>query len=141
MSFKTDLRAYLIADAPLAALVGTRIFAGFAPTSADLPYITIQRIASPGQHHLTAAAGIANETFQIDVWTKTQSSLEAIAIAVRNALDGFGPALMGATDVRGIRLDNQSDTFDRPDDGSQGGTYRDRMDFDVWFFTNVPTFP
>lgn len=50
--FATALRARLIADAAVSAVVSTRIYWGVVPQGADLPYIRLHVISDPRPEHL-----------------------------------------------------------------------------------------
>lgn len=50
--FATALRARLIADAGVSAVVSTRIYWGVVPQDADLPYIRLHVISDPRPEHL-----------------------------------------------------------------------------------------
>lgn len=44
VNFKGALRAYLLADAGIASLVGVKIYSPAAPQATAAPYITLQKI-------------------------------------------------------------------------------------------------
>jgi len=138
MSLKTDLVAFLLGESAITDVFGTRVYSQFAPTSSGKPYITIQRLDSPGTYHMDGESGIAKPFFQIDVWAADSASAETGAEALRNVLGGYR-GTMGSTDIRRAFLYNQRDDFIPNDDGSQGGTFRISMDFTIWYFRAVPT--
>ena len=139
-NIKKGLVTYLKADAGVSAEVGTRIFPSHAPTSATFPYITIERIASPSIHHMGAASGIVKDLFQFDVWSGKSKEVFATTEALRKALDGFQRSTMGAVKVSSVFVENQRDNFNRPDNGSEDGTYLTSFDFNIWYIRTVPTF-
>ena len=144
MSLKDAMIAELRADTGVAALVDERVFKKVAPQGKPLPYITVQRISNSHVHHLTAASGLADARVQVSCWDTSDSGAEALAEAVREALDGFTQDTLGSgdntADVRRISLDNDRDHFVPSTVGSDIGTHGMILDFDVWYGESVPTF-
>lgn len=140
MSIKDDLYTYLINDSGIAAAVSDRVYPLTAPTSAALPYITLQRISCPHVHHMGAASGLCDSRFQIDCWAENSVDAETASEAVREALDGYQHSTMENTDVRAVFLEDESDTYEPPDDASEVGVFRNRMDFIIWYAESIPTF-
>ena len=135
---KVDFLAFLKSKTAIKNIVGRKIYAGQAPSSASLPYITIARISEPPHHHMTAAAGIASPTFQVDSWGRNLKQVSVLSEAIRNAIDGFR-GLMGTTDVRVARIISTSDDEEDQKNGSQQPALRTRQDILIWYFRSVPT--
>ena len=140
MSIKDDFYTYLISNAGITAAVSDRIYPLTAPTSATLPYITIQRVACSHEHHMTAAAGLAAARFQVDCWAETSVDAETSAEAVREALDGYMQNTMESTEVRAVFLEDEGDGYEPPTDASEDGVFRIRQDYTIWYAESVPTF-
>ncbi len=106
MTVERGLRALLIADATVSALVGTRIYPLEAPGEADLPLIVYRRIGSlPARSH--DGAHPPEVRVQLSLYAAHYSELAEIEAAVRGALDGYRGAL---DDVSGLVLvDNSAD--------------------------------
>ncbi len=140
-TIKKVLFDYLRLDSGVSAQVAERIFPQIAPTSTNFPYITIQRISDPGINHMLAASALANPTFQFDVWGETSLQTEDASEALREALDGLQRTQLQDVYISGVRVENQSDSTERPTDGRQTTIYRTRMDVIIWHDKTVPTFP
>lgn len=140
MGIKTALFTFLKADGPIAAIVGTKVFQGSAPKKAALDYIVFQRIANPGDHHMTAAVGLASPTFQIDCYAATGTRRTALYEAVRDSFDGLGPTTWSGVSVQAVFLDTDVDSEEPAKDGSEKKIYRNRMDVEIWHTRSVPTF-
>lgn len=140
MSLKEDIYTYMSTNAGIIALTETRIYPNLATSRATFPYITFERIDNRSEHHMLAASKLARATYEISCWSDTAASLDAVAEAVRNAFDGF-IGVMGSTIVRRARVEQNSDDFIDPTDGSQEGTFGDRIDVSLWFVQSVPVFP
>jgi len=86
--------AILELDAGVTALVGTRIYPKVLPQNVTYPAIRYQRISTArGQFRvMTRSGGKATRQqprFQLDSYGLTESSVQAVAAAVRAALDGY----------------------------------------------------
>ena len=136
---KAELFAYLNADAPLTVLVGARIFPQIAPPSASFPRVTITRIVNGHERHMLASSGLSRATYQIDSWALNSPSVEAVAEALRNALDGFIGKLMGGIDIRSIFLVDENDNIEEPTDGSDNSIYRISQDYTINHRESIPT--
>ncbi len=147
MGFSLNKAIYedLTATAAVTDKIGTRLYPLTAPTSAALPYATFQLITATSQHHAKAASALRETLLQIDVWAADSVAVEDASIPIVNALDGRENFSMGATealDVQSVTMEDGSPRFifTPPSDGSEVGTFRVSMDFQVWHAQNVPTF-
>ena len=88
MSYQSDIFAAIQADAPLAALIGSRFFWDIADGSVAAPYVVASVISANGE---TDFAGSRNLTFpliQLTAWGPGKASLIAIISAIRTAIEG-----------------------------------------------------
>lgn len=88
MSAETDLRALLVADAPTAALVGTRVASDRMEQAAARPFIVFARSGSLPQQCLDGAVLKTLVTFDVQAWADTRLSADAVADAVTAAVRG-----------------------------------------------------
>lgn len=84
--FATALRARLIADAGVSALVGTRIFPMIRPQDSALPAVRYQVISDPRPEHLKGYDGARSSRVQYDCFAETYLGARALANAVIAAL-------------------------------------------------------
>ena len=126
MSLKPDLMNWLLAQAALTALTGTRIYFRFAPTSATKPYITFQRVNSNSVHHMAAGTSVnalRQERYQFDVWGDDDEQVDDVKEALDTLLNGI-TTTMGSTSVRRVFLETDFDNIESPDDGTEVPEYR-----------------
>jgi len=84
---EADVRTFLLAQSAVSALIGTRMYPLRLPQGVTFPALTYQRIS--GSEDVThSGAGPARAGMQFDCWGQTQSSVLALASAVRSALSG-----------------------------------------------------
>lgn len=103
-----DLRTYLLGLAPIATLLGTRIYPARLPQGVTLPAVTYQRIAGINEVTHDGAENLSRARIQIDVWADTYGAMVAIAKAIRAALSGYRGA-MGDNPVTVARVLNEID--------------------------------
>ena len=122
MSIETDIRARLLADAGVSAIVGTRIYAVILPQDPTYPAASYQRISGPRMQELAGATDRAMARIQIDSWAVTYAGAQSLAAAIRESLNGFIGTL--TTHHAVIRLDNERDWYE-----SEAGVYRVIQDY------------
>jgi len=138
MSVQSAIRTKLLASAGVTSLVGTRITLKTAPTNYGYPRITLNLINTNTDHHLGGASGLANSRVQVDCWSKTSTQATALGAAVRSALDTYSGTSDGLV-IDSCIIEDESDEYEAPTDGSQRGTHRTRIDFSVWHAQSVPS--
>ena len=122
MSIEQSLVEYLEAQAPLTALVGSKIYAGIIPQGTVLPAVSFIAAGGGPTHSLSGVSGYQMRTYRFSVWTEKEDMLTLVNIAnaLENELDGYR-GVMGtttATDVQRIMLMQIRDFFE-PDSESQ----------------------
>ena len=138
---KTALYDLLAADGTVAGIVSTRIYHQAASTNADLPYIVIQRIGSIHDHHMTAATGLTRPSIQIDCWSTSSTLAQALAEAVREALDVYrGTMGTDSLFVNVASLQGENDDYEIPRSDEEVTSYRVTQDWLIWHAESVPTF-
>ena len=122
-----DLRARLLANTPLAAIVGARI--AWIDRPKVLPAITLQLIGSGREYTYQGPTGFSGARVQVDCWGASYGSAKAVARATFSAIEP--PLLQGGTRFAQSFL--QGDPDFPPEDLPGGVTaYRVNMDFIVW---------
>lgn len=89
MTIGTALRAHLLADATLAAVVTARIYALRLPQKPTLPAVVLQRISGFRWKHLRGSGALARPRFQVDSWAQTHDAASELGAVVRQRLEGF----------------------------------------------------
>lgn len=130
MSLSTDLRTFLLADAPIAALVGTRVYRSVRNQGDGLPAIRIAIITDPSDHALDGVLSARDATVQIDCYDDDWIGVDTLADTVETAFDGYSGA-MGARTCQVALLKSRQDLPDSPEFGKQQNTPRVSLDFAV----------
>lgn len=104
-------RSALVADASVAAIVGTRVYPVIAPATADIPFITWRRSGVQRQHTLAGPMGMPTVILTVDLYAATYEAVRDLADKVRLVLDGYGTAETESIVVKNVSLDNEVDGF------------------------------
>ena len=134
MSMETDLIAFVIADADVTALVGSRCFFQRIPQGQPMPAIRVSHISTTSEIHLNGVMGEARTVMQLDCYADTQAGSIDLAEKVRVALvaNQNGRRVMGSTTVQQTRLVGKGDepAFQVPGAGNKWRFNRS-LDFEL----------
>ena len=86
MSLDTDLRALLVGNAGVTALVSTRIVQDRMEQGAGRPFIVFSRASTEFMNGLDGSVMGERVMFDVQCWADTRSSAEAVAGAVAAVL-------------------------------------------------------
>jgi hypothetical protein len=135
MSVAQDLRTFLLADATISGLIGTRLFPLRLPQNPTLPAMTYSWISGDRVHTMAGARGPSRPRLQFDAWAKTYLEAEAVFEALRKRLDGF-QGTAGSVKVQGAFFASERDLYEDSADAGTGsgvGLYRRTSDFFVHY--------
>jgi len=142
MSLRGDFYTYLGTVTGVTDLVSTRIYQRRASTRATSPYIVLSRIGTVDNHHMGAVAPVAKTLLGVDIWADTSASADAVALAVRAALQGNDRTTLGSTKVLSCRMYDE-DESDEPVQvpGTQENQWHITQTYEIHHIVTVPTFP
>lgn len=89
MSIQAAIVTLLKGFAPLAALVGCKIFPAPADQGALAPFVTYQRISATEDQGLGGSHGVIRARYQITAWSDNFNQCIAAGDQIRMALVGF----------------------------------------------------
>ena len=141
-----DIRTYLLTQSPITALVGTdaagapaRISPNDRRQGITADSIVYQRVGTEHLQNLNAAQGYATAFIEFDCIGTTYAKAKTLSDTLRGELQGFRGTAGGIT-IYGCTLDDESDDFDPPADGSGKGLYHVTCVYSFQFTETVPTF-
>lgn len=108
---RVGLRTFLLADASVAALVGTRIYPVKLPQGMNGSSIVFNEISGQGDHHNEGPSGLVRVRMQIGAWSTMADGAHALFLAVKEAIDGY-QGMMGSVYVQGVFIDSWRDIDD-----------------------------
>jgi len=126
MSAPADLRTYLLANAGVAALIGTRMYPDQLPQGATLPAVVYYRISGTYAESLGGVKAAGTCRVQLDAYAATRLAADAVGEAIVAALKllSVGQQSIGSgtlvcdVEIQGPRSDRQP-----PADGSDEWQY------------------
>jgi hypothetical protein len=121
-----QLRTFLIADAPLQALVVDRVHPLVLPQKPALPAITLQTVSALEGAHSEGADGLARPRVQIDAWSERYRSAVEVADRVKALLHGYRGAL-GDRQCAGAFFADRRDLYE-----ADAKLHRVSQDFHLW---------
>lgn len=128
---KEALRAVLVADAGIAALVDKRIAWGLRPRGSALPSIALHQISGVRQYAMTAPSALVMARVQIDCWGISQSDVTAVARAVNAAIGGMRQTIKGVQ-FQGVFLEAEQDMTDEGNATPAEILHRVSQDWMIW---------
>lgn len=88
MSAEIQLRALLVASAPVTALVGTRVSADRAEQGAAMPFLVFARTGTQPVQFLDGSVPLSQASIDVQCWAETRAGADALADAVTTAIRG-----------------------------------------------------
>ena len=133
---KSGLVSLLSAESTITAICSTRVYIGKAPQTAAFPHIIITQMGSAENVSLDGASGALRFlTFDIDCKAKTSVQAESLGNAVRTYLDDFS-GTAGTYTIGAVIMNDESDDYEPPQDGSDVGVHVVTLDLDVQYSTS-----
>jgi hypothetical protein len=126
------LRAFLLADAGIAAAIGTRIYPGKLPQGVTLASLVYTLASDPSVYHHLGPSGLAHPRYQLDAWAPTLDAATSLANLIKDRIDGYrGPMGSGSTlvTVQGVFRDGGAG--EDYDDAAK--LWRNGRDYLIWF--------
>jgi hypothetical protein len=128
VAIEDALRAVLLGDADVAALVAARVYPIKLPQSAVFPAVVYQRVSTVGGFALGTPVGPTRSRVQLSAWAATYGQARQLGEAVVHALNGWA-GTAGGQDVQLVRLVNWLDDYE------PGPPERFRVIADVYVFS------
>ena len=88
MSYQEDIVTAILADAPLTALIGTRIFADAADAKQPGSYLVYQTISVSGETLFDGTRDVKFPLVQFTAWAASKAAAIAITKALATAIEG-----------------------------------------------------
>ena len=134
-NIRSALRAHLLDDAAIAAVVGARVYPLKMPQGQTGTSIVYSRISNSGDHHMEGPSGLSSPRMQIDCWSTNPDTAASLADLVKERIDGFrgeigygGDSPSNRVRVQGVFFDSEREDYD-----SDVQMYRVSRDYFIWF--------
>lgn len=130
---KSGLIALLTGESSVSAICGDRVYVNRAPEKAALPNVIITQISA---EHNTTLDGLSNNLrfvdFDIDCRAERSVTAESLAHAIRTFIDDYS-GTAGEESIGAVIINDESDSYDSPVDGSDVGVYLVTLDVTVQY--------
>lgn len=123
---EAEIVQLLSEDAPVVALISTRVYPLVLPPNVTLPAVTYQRISGIHEHTLSDPAELARPRFQFVAIAPTFLQARLVANAVKTAFNGRRAARTSTT-IQAIMVENEFDHYNpaQPDMAASWSSYLD----------------
>lgn len=131
MNTSNALRAFLLADPAIAAIISTRMYPVQLPQNPALPAIRYFRVSGNRPQSTTGPLGQTNPRVQIDCYALKFQDANDLAELVRKRLDGYrGPAGDDGDFIQGAFFQTERDLWEEQ---PLPGMYAVSRDYMIWF--------
>lgn len=133
------VKAWLSSREGVIALAGKRLYTDAAPKNAGYPRLVWFRVDTTRTKVLKGNVKLPASRWQIDAWALTRAAAAELADAVRQAVQAWRdqPAnerdTWGDVTVDAVSIEDEGDDYDSPQDASDVGAYRSRIDLLIWY--------
>lgn len=132
---KSGLVALLSGEATISAICSNRVYVNRAPQKATFPHVIITQMGSEENGTLDGASGqLRFLDFDIDCKAKSSVQAESLGNAVRTFIDDY-TGTAGSYTIGAVLLNDESDDYEPPQDGSDVGVFVVTLDITVQFNT------
>jgi len=125
------LYTILTTDETVAALVALRVYPGFAPADATVPYLVVKEITTQGHYHSTGIADIEDPMYQVECWAATSPDRATLKAAVRGALERRAGSI-GSSYIRSLTLESSIDVIERREGGDEEADFGAIQTWSCW---------
>ena len=130
---KAGLVSLLSGEATVTAICSTRIYVTKAPQNAIFPHVIITQMSSNENGSLDGGSGTLRFiNYDIDCKARTSVQAESLGNAVRVFLDDFS-GTAGSFTIGAVLMNDESDDYEPPQDGSDIGVFVVTLDLDVQY--------
>lgn len=132
---KSSLVSLLTSEATITAICGTRVYVTRAPQNALFPHVIITQMGSDENGTLDGASGqLRFLDFEIDCKAKSSVTAESLGNAVRTFIDDYS-GTAGSKTIGAVIMNDETDDYEPPQDGSDVGVFIVTLDFTVQYNT------
>jgi hypothetical protein len=122
------LRSCLLADAAIAAVVGSRVHSVRLPSGVPAgPSIVYNLITESTDRHMTGPSGLVISRFQIDAWATSADAANNLGLLIKERLDGFRGTVESVV-IQGIFSEDARNDYD-----SAANAHRAQRDYFVTY--------
>jgi hypothetical protein len=132
---KSGLVSLLTGESTVSAICSSRVYVNRAPQNAIFPHVIITQMNSEENGTLDGGSGqLRFLDFDIDCKAKSSVQAESLSNAVRVFIDDYS-GTAGSYTIGAVLLNDESDDYEPPQDGSDVGVFVVTLDVTIQFNT------
>jgi hypothetical protein len=132
---KSGLVSLLTGEATVSAICSSRVYVNRAPQKAIFPHVIITQMNSEENGTIDGGSGqLRFIDFDIDCKAKSSVQAESLANAVRVFIDDYS-GTAGSYTIGAVLMNDESDEYEPPQDGSDVGVFVVTLDVTIQFNT------
>lgn len=132
---KSGLVSLLSGEATVTAICSTRVYVNRAPQKATFPHVIITQMSSEENGTLDGGSGqLRFLDFDIDCKAKSSVVAENLSNAIRTFIDDY-TGTAGSYTIGAVLVNDESDDYELPEDGSDVGVFVVTLDVTIQFNT------
>jgi hypothetical protein len=131
VNYQGALRTYILADATVSGLIGTKMYAPGAPQDSAYPYTTLFKVSDLPWNNLNTFDEIVLERYQIDIYSKDIDVVTAIKKAIFDRLHFKNYISMSGYKIYLIRQVDENYFPEPEDEGTEKVVHRISVDFQI----------
>jgi len=130
---KSGLVSLLTGESTVSAICSSRVYVNRAPQNAIFPHVIITQMSSEENGTLDGGSGqLRFLDFDIDCKAKSSVQAESLSNAVRVFIDDYS-GTAGSCTIGAVLLNDESDDYEPPQDGSDVGVFVVTLDVTIQF--------
>ena len=142
MTLLEALHVYLAGKTTVTDIVGARIYRLNRPQDSALPALTYRKVSGQDQLYQSGTSTLAWCRIELSCWASTPSGAEALRDAIRDVCQRYSGTVTDDGEsvvVLLIRMEDDAEFYDSPDNAGETGVYETTVDLHVWWRPPAPT--
>lgn len=142
MTLLEALHVYFAGKTAITDIVGVRLYRITRPQNSDLPALTWRKVSGQDQLHQTGTSTLTECRVELTCWASTPSGAETLRTAVRDVCQRYSGTITDSGEsvvIVLIRIEDDSEFYDPPQDASEAGVYFVTVDLHIWWRPPAPT--
>jgi hypothetical protein len=126
---------HLLSESAVTSICSTRIVIGALKQGMQLPALVVSKISDVPENHIAGPGSLSTARIQVDCFADTQPVASSLKDAVTNAMETEGVAVTwDSIEITESNLDDDSEFYEPPIDGSDKPRFRVSLDFMVSYY-------
>jgi len=130
---KKAIYDFILNDAAIRAIVGTRVKPQLISMGQQPPYIIFERDAIEQVRHMSGVSNLASDSFTFVAFADTQELVETLKEAINAAFEGMERVTFNSRNLIIAEATGESDDLDIRGAGDQEPAYSEVITYTIWY--------